>query len=452
MSLFNKMFGGDSQAKTAQQSNSTGQTATSVSKAINFGRYTDCNKNKAQVQKWNEAVEKFKAKAYVDSFEAFLYYIRDEEADNVQIKRNGELVEFEFVQGSKIIRGKGDAERFVAEANICLMDQPSIPVMRKLMNINYNLVYTKFALTGNKLCMKFSSHTIDASPNKLYAALKELAKKADQQDDLLTQEFSSLQSIDTEKIIALSPEQKEIRYNYLMKMIQDCKQKINGYQDPAYMSGGIAFLLLNLTYQIDYLIVPQGTLTDALERIQRMFFAKNDLSTQQRNQQIIEEYDKIMSWSKEEVMDGIYDVKCTFALANPAAHKTVMDFMFKEREKVGWYRDNGYPEIVEAVYGYMLSYAYFNYGMVFPITDMMNIAMEVLHPEYYTQWGSKRALTNGDTLNSQNIIKEINNCLNAAKAEYPYVGMNTAALNFTNKTSFIDSLIVETDRFNLAKN
>ena len=69
---------------------------------------------------------------------------------------------------------------FFAEASICVMDQNSIPVMRKLMSLNYALLYSKFALRENVLCMRFSSHTIDASPNKLYDALRELSKKADQ--------------------------------------------------------------------------------------------------------------------------------------------------------------------------------------------------------------------------------------------------------------------------------
>lgn len=449
MSLFKKIFGGAEEAGTTSTVSSSDASAP-VRRGPLFGRYTDCNKTKKQVDYWNDSVAKFNAKDYVNSFEAFMYYLRDEYVQNVSITRNGDKVEFELLQGSKIIKGYGNADKFVAEASLAVMEQKSVPVMRKLMSINYNLLYSKFALDGNTLCMKFSSHAIDASPNKLYAALKELAKKADQQDDLLIAEFSSLKAIDTHNIIELNQEQKDIRYNYLIQMIEATKAEI-GKHDQSYMSGGIAFLLLNLTYQIDYLIMPQGNLTDALEKIQHIFFDKNSqASTQERNNMILAEYDKIVQAPKDEILEGIYDVKCTFAIANAAAHKTVMDFMFAEREKVNWYRDNNYPQMVEAIYGYTFSYAFFNYGMVYPVTELMDIGMNMMNEEYYAQCGQQVYTSNG-TINSGTVIQTINAIINSARADYPNLAFNTSALNFTNVSGFIDSLILEMDKMDLRK-
>ena len=451
MSFFKKIFGDSDGATAVSSSNGAGNSKGAVSD-VNFGRYTDCNKNKKQVDFWNQAVEKFKNKAYVDSFEAFLNYIRDEKVDNVTIKRNGDTIEFELLQGSKIVRGTGNNNEFRAECPIVIMDSPSIPVMRKLMSINYTLLYSKFAQKDKVILMKFSSHAIDASSNKLYAALKELAKKADQQDDLLISEFSSLKSIDTDQIIPLSDEEKEIRYQALVSWVNDTKAEIAKH-DASYMAGGIAFLLLNLSYKIDYLICPQGKLTDSLEKIQHMFFAKNDKSTLERNKEIIEEFDKIISWPKEKIFEGLYDVKCTFAIANAANHKTVMDMMFNERTKVAWYRDNNYPQIVEAVYSYMISYAFFNYGMTYPVTDILNLAMNVMNPGYYEKFGSTvKPIDANGALNATNIKMEIGRIIKNCSAEYPYVKLDANVLNFTNATNFIDSLIVELDKFDLRKN
>ncbi|MFV2379362.1 hypothetical protein ACNIU6_26600, partial [Escherichia coli] len=87
-------------------------------------------KTKKQIEHWNNSEAKFKAKAYVDSFESFLHYIRDEALDNVKITRTVNTVEFDLIQGSKVVRGKGNGTSFVAECPIILMDNPSIPVMR----------------------------------------------------------------------------------------------------------------------------------------------------------------------------------------------------------------------------------------------------------------------------------------------------------------------------------
>ena len=447
MSLFKKMFGAEGSGASASGTETSTPTTSAL---IEFGRYTDINKNAAQLDAWKLANDKFKEKNYVDAFEQFLIYIRDEDINNVKITRNGDSVEFEIIQGSKVIKGTGDSNKFQAEANIVIMEQASIPVMRKLMSINYALRYSKFALKDNTLCMKFSSHAIDASPGKLYDALKELARKADQQDDLLIQEFSNLKEIDTDSVIQLPENIKNAKYDYLMRLIKECKEEI-GKHDPAYMSGGIAFLLLNLTYEIDYLITPQGELTDSLEKIQQMFFAQNNKSTQERNTDILAEFDKILNTPKEDIMEGIYEVNATFAVANPASHKSVMDMMFKEREKVGWYRDNNYPQMVEAIYSYMISYAFFNYGMVYPISRILNIGMAVLHPDYYEACGSSPRLSTNGTLDNGKITAEINAVISDARKEYPNIAFNTATLNFTSVALFIDSLILELDRVNLSK-
>ena len=448
MSLFNKMFGA---AKEATSATATASNQVSgASKITQFGRFTDINKNKKQLDAWKSANDLFKEKKYIDAIEQFMIYIKDETLNNVSFSKTADEISFEIIQGSKVIRGKGDANKFFAEAKICIMEQNSIPVMRKLMSLNFGLRYTKFALKDSVLVLKFASHSMDASPGKLYDALKELAKKADQQDDLLLQEFSSLKEIDTDSIIQWPAELKEARYAYLVGLIAAAKEEIAKHE-AEFMSGGIAYLLLNLTYKIDYLIAPQGRLTDSLEKIQSMFFAKNNMSTRERNDQILEEYDKILNTPKEAVLEGIYDVKCTFALANAAAHKTVMDFMFKEREKVGWYRDNNYPQMVEAIYSYMIAYSYFNYGMVYPVTQLLNIPMALMNSDFYANCGSSPNLINNGVIDGQAITKEINAIIANAKKDYPSIAFNPGALNYSSISNFIDSLILQLDKLNLSK-
>lgn len=451
MSFFKKLFGGDSEGDGAAKTAGVAQKQGGKKNTRQFGRYTDCNKDGFQLDSWNKATKAFGEKRYVDSFESFFNYLNDRSLNNVQFERNGESISFELIQGSKRLTGKADANEFTAEASIAVMEGQSIPVMRKLMSINYGLKYSKFALNENVLCMKFSSHAIDASPNKLYAGLKELAKKADQQDDLLISEFSSLQEVDTDHIISINAEHQNIRYETLMQMIQDTKAEL-AKLDHDKMSGGISFLLLDLTYKIDYLITPQGLLTDALEKIQQIFFEKSNATTAERNTRIIAEYERLLAEPKEKILDGIYDVECTFGIANAATHKTVMDMMFKEREKVAWYRDNGYPQIAESVYGYMVSYAFFNYGMVFPVTGILNIAMHVLNPAFYQKMGDRNGFVNADkTLNSKAIQHAIREVVSNAKSTYPNIQFNTTGLRYGNPSQFIDSLIVELDKIDLRK-
>src|SRR5206468_7176723 len=82
---------------------------------ILFGRYSDNNKTVEKVEKWNEAELLFRDKKYFDSIAAFFDYLRDDETGNVKHRRDGEKGEFEFYQGSKIIRGHYNEKLFEAE-------------------------------------------------------------------------------------------------------------------------------------------------------------------------------------------------------------------------------------------------------------------------------------------------------------------------------------------------
>ena len=62
--------------------------------------------------------------------------------------------------------------------------------MRRLVESNYVLEYSRYGLDDDdNLVIKFDTSALDASPYKLYYALKEVAANADKQDDLLLDEI-----------------------------------------------------------------------------------------------------------------------------------------------------------------------------------------------------------------------------------------------------------------------
>src|SRR5262245_23702368 len=119
---------------------------------ISFGRYSDNNKPNEKVTRWNDADALFKEKKYADSFSAFFEYLKDDAAQNVVHERNGSEGRFQLFQGSKIVRGTYNNERLQAEATLAKMPQPSVPVMRRLLEMNFNLYYGRFALDNERLC------------------------------------------------------------------------------------------------------------------------------------------------------------------------------------------------------------------------------------------------------------------------------------------------------------
>jgi hypothetical protein len=136
--------------------------------AISFGRYSDNNKPVEKVNRWTDADNLFKEKKYTESFDAFFEYLRDDSLNNVVHERNESNGRFQFYQGSKIVRGNYDSEHLHAEVTLAKMPSPNIPVMRRLLEMNFNLYYSRYALDGERLCMRFDSDIETANPNKLY--------------------------------------------------------------------------------------------------------------------------------------------------------------------------------------------------------------------------------------------------------------------------------------------
>ena len=254
-----------------------------------FGRYSDNNKPPAKVNRWTDADNLFKEKKYPESLDAFFDYLRDDVAGNVVYERNGAEGRFELSQGSKIVRGSFNGTVVNAEVTLARMPQPSIPVMRRLLEMNFTLYYSRYAMDTNRLCMRFDSDAFTASPSKLYYGLKELSTKADKQDDLLVQDFASLENTDDDHVTPLSEAEKEVKYSFFKKWIGEALETINGL-DADKFSGAIAYLLLSLSYRIDYMIAPEGKLLNRLEKITTIYFRKDERPVTEKNRDMTEEY------------------------------------------------------------------------------------------------------------------------------------------------------------------
>lgn len=457
MSFLKKLFGGgqeDVKPASSQNNNQVATPNTTTNSGVTlsrsqfpFGRYTDRNKTQAQRDEWYNSTKAFEEKRYVDSFEAILKYIQDPQVGNLTYERNGNELKFSFIQGSNIIEGTVDATKFSAISGIAKMKTPSIPVMRKLMQMNYTLKYCKFALNEGVIYMKLSSKIEDASPNKLYYGLRELARKADQQDDLLISEFESIEEVGESKAIAYDAQKLATLTNYLDQWIRETLEEIKKH-DRDQFCGGIAFLLLRLSYRIDYLIKPQGMLMDKLDKIQHLFFAKNNDTTPQRNDKIIDEFNEILTWDNAKKQEGMYDTISTFALINPSEHKTVMDMVFDEMNKADWYINNRYDTITNSIFEYSVAYAFFNYGMFYPTMHIFDLVMEIFNPEFYSAMGINNGYISNGVLNRSNIEKRLKFIVTEAKKEFRNIDFRTENINYSGITEFYKSLMKETDYLN----
>ncbi|HEU4471895.1 MAG TPA: hypothetical protein VFR58_12460 [Flavisolibacter sp.] len=417
---------------------------------IRFGRYSDNNKSVEKVEKWNEAEALFKEKRYADSIKAFFEYLSDDEEQNVNHTAEGSRGKFLFYQGSKIVRGFYNEEVFEAEVFLAQMPQPNVPVMRRLLEMNFNLYYSRYAVQGEKIAMLFHSDIETANPSKLYYGLKELATKADKQDDLLVQDFTTLLPVDTEHIVPVSEEEKAVKLRYFKKWIEETIDLANGI-DADKFSGGIAYMLLALAYRIDFLLQPEGKLLYELEKIVEIYFRKDERLVTEKNQEMMECFQRMLAKEKEAFYPYLFRSKYTFSIVTPQNHKTISDAIYNANQNIAWYRENKLPEIAALISEYGLSYCQYSYSLPRPLTELFDLMMRINYGDYYRELGFRDELYDAASreYNKELIIARIKAIEERWKEKYPEMDFKTDKLKFDSKVGFNQSFTTELEYLNL---
>ncbi len=431
--MLGKLFGFGKKNEAPSPHNVTG----SAGPDIPFGRYSDNNKPVAKVTRWTDADNLFKEKKYTDSLDAFFEYLRDDTLQNVVYERNGAEGRFEFYQGSKIIRGNFTQEELKAEVTLARMPQASVPVMRRLLEMNFNLYYSRFALENERLCMRFDTEIETATPSKLYYGFKELAIKADKQDDLLVQDFSMLQTADSEHINTTPQAEKEIKVEYLHKWIQQTLDTISPL-DADKFSGGIAYSLLALIYRIDYLLTPEGKLLSDLEKIAAIYFKKDERPVIEKNRDMIEEFKKLKAKPKEEIFNYLFRSKYTFAIVAPQQYKAIAESIHGANQNMVWYRDNNHPFIAAQICEYGISYCQYSYSLPRAITELFHLYIMVNYPDYFAALGYTTLYYDAvkNKFDSTKIVDKIKSIQQFWKDKYPFMDFKTQNLRFDSLVNF----------------
>lgn len=404
---------------------------------IPFGRYSDNNKPLAKVNRWTDADNLFKEKKYPEGLDAFFDYLRDDEAGNVVYERNGAEGRFHFFQGSKMVRGDFNSERLRAEVTLARMPQPSVPVMRRLLEMNFNLYYSRFALDNERLCMRFDSDTGTASPSKLYYGLKELATKADKQDDLLVQDFATLETTDSEHIAEVPQAEKDTKYDFMQLWIRQTLDSIAAV-DADKFSGGIAYMLLALVYRIDYLVAPEGKILNELEKIAGIYFKKDERPVTEKNRDMVEEFKKLQSKSREELFSCLFRSRHTFAIVAPQQYKTIADSIHASNQNMSWYRDNNHPLIASQIIEYGISYCQYSYSLPRAITELFHLFMRVNYGDYFAALGLRQEFYDAakNDFDETAITEKIRNIQTRWKDKHPFMDFKIQNLRFDSLVNF----------------
>lgn len=416
---------------------------------ITFGRFSDSFKGQEKLDWWNKAEKQFQQKEYTASYESFLNYLKDDGVSNVSFTKNGDTITFELLQGSKIIRGKIGAGKVVAEAEVAEYEKLSVAFMRRLVELNYSLFYSRFAMKDNRILIKSDSPIAAAPPRKLYYAWKELATRADKQDDLLIDDFAMLKSIGNAHVEEIPHAEKEVKYAFYKKWLDETLKLVSELNEDAF-SGGISYLLLNCAYKIDYLIAPEGTLMNELEKLNWDYFARDNKPFTEKNRNIKKALEKLLAIPKEKVIEDLYRTKSTFGIANPAPHKVIVELFNNNINNVKWYIDNSYPNIVITIYEYLATYSLFSYGLPKPDAQLFHLMLNITNQGYFNSLGAGEKYYDSVTGQfAEPLVKNnINKIITEGQKQYPELKFGVDMLKFDTMFSFLRTFTAEMQQMN----
>lgn len=433
MKLFSRLFGVVSES--AEQPD------------IRFGRYSDGYKNDANYDAWDEALTSFDASDFMGAYRAFFRYLRDETEDNVRWWDGSDgSIRFELYQGSKKITGFASQTQFKAEAKIARPEVLNVGFMRRLMEYNYNLKFSRFALDESDcITILFDTHTLDSSPYKLYYALKELATNADKQDDLLMEEFRSLlHSLESDHLLLLPDAERRVKYEFVCANVQSLLGYVaHGTLDAGQYPGGISYLLLDKVYRLDYLVSPQGYMMEALERMHRVYFEKDDKTPAQKNKELTREFSMLVARSEEEFGREFYRVPATFGITVPVNHDRIVGFIEAELSHADWYLAHGYEEVALAIPGYIVGFCLFNYSLPLPDRELFELYFQIVEADYFQGLGFELDYYNPATkkFNPKAIRRAIDCVVAENKEQYPDLKPALRLLNFDSLPVFAYSFL-----------
>lgn len=422
---------------------------------ITFGRYSDTYKEASKYEAWDQALDAFEAGDYLDSYQFFFTYLRDDHEDNVRFHIKDGTLHFELFQGSRKITGFADRQILKAEAKIAKAASLNVGFMRRLLEKNFHLKYSKFALDpDNNIVILFDTFAVDSSPYKLYYALKELATNADKQDDLLLDEFSILQPIDASHILSLPYPEKEAKYDFLQTQLTQVLHELDQLdEDRESFPGGTAYLLLDVVYKTDYLLKPEGYLMETLERVHRKYFEEDGQTTRQKNSRLRKEMEQLLKRPKEDYFKEFYRVVATFGITNPINHDRVLSFIDSELNQMDWYRDNGFPAVALAIPGYIIGYCLFNYALPKPDRELFHLFYEITEAPFFKTLGFHNSLYDPDSgkFDQKAIRKAIDQIVTNNRKRFPNLQANTATLDFSNLTAFCRSFLLMVRNMDMVK-
>ena len=413
---------------------------------IRFGRYSDANKSIEQFEQWQLANSYYEKEQFLPAYVSFLKYLNDPKEKNVEYKLEENALNFELYQGSQKLYGTVTEDHIRAEAQIIYAQDFPTDLLRRITEKTFELEHSRFAIDKEgHLAVVFDAPMSDASPYKVYYALKELALQADKMDDLLLDEHQGFDAVDQSHLTDLPDNEKHAKYAFITQAIKATLEYVdsNPFGKDSY-PGGIAYVYLDLLYRIDYLTKPEGFLMEYLERMHRLYFAADGRSQTEKNHALRLGFAQLLERPQEDYFKEFYTVPSTFGITSVSNHDHITAIIDSELPKMDWYLRNGHDRVALAIPNYITGHALFNYSHSEPEQALLHLYFKIIEEDYFKSLGFQVNFRKGPNnfLNGKSIKKAIEQVVDKYSYDFPALDPDLHKLDFQSIPEFAHSYLL----------
>jgi len=409
---------------------------------ISFGRGIYATVNPDEEELFNKSYQAFEKKEIIDAYEYFfkslINYTDNKSNENITMFKSENELKFEIFQGNAKINGSITQESLQAEVTI-VKSSASVALKRYILERNYQLTYANYFSDGKYIKLKLYLDNITLSPQKIFFPLRELALNADFDKEHIMSEFSDATLEETSHINAINRDELQIKYDYLQSTIKELDAKVLTL--PTNDNAGMqAFLYLNILFKIDYILVPKYKIYQKLSKKIQAYFGDEHTTIESKNEELKRYVAKLQKLSFEEFSSNFYSAKYTFNPIEKSSFEEMSNFISESLNKIKWYKNNRYPQVIPSIYSYIAFYALYNYGVNPVVRELLHILGRVQNSSFFTLVACG-TLYNEEkqTFSKRQIISKLQDIVTNNQEKYKSLEIFSDALNFTSLNEFSHS-------------
>lgn len=421
---------------------------------LQYGRYSNISNSAEKQGYWEYAFKMYEAKKYQDASKSLLLYIENNSGSNVIIDIESKLrFKFEVIQGSKKILGKVNETGIFCEVKVAKLLLDDYSLFQQLLEENYYRNYTKYGLDdeGN-ICLMFQAEHINASPLRIFYALRDMAITSDKNDDIWIGQRPGIISIHSEHKLESPLIEKQQKFEYFQTKYKD----LLGYfeKNREFLTsypGAAAYLFLDFAFTMDYLIKPEGKMMRIFEDMVRSYSNNSLTNPGMKIDNIRQIFDLLADITKEEFYNEIYPTVYTFGTPAFTNHQSVSEVIMSETQNMQWYLDNQKDEIAVAIARYIVGYLFYSFTIPSYDRELLHLAFEIAEPDFFKRFNKPSYVDESGKPNKKKILEKINLVIKNQKNSNLLIDLNIQSLDFTNLPSFLKSYLYCIANFQLTK-